>query len=82
MFLGRGDWRQAGCVEEALAYNRPLRTSVAAAHAGPLPARARLLRVRPAPGGDADGGTGDEGTGGRAVLAVVKPAGNSLTSGA
>ncbi len=36
LFLGRGDWRQAGCVEEALAYNRPLRTTVTTSHTGPL----------------------------------------------
>ena len=81
LFVGRGDWRQAGCVEEALAYNRPLRTSVTTAHAGPLPARARLLTVRPAPAGNAEGRARDGGTEGRAVLAVVKPAGNSLASG-
>jgi alpha-mannosidase len=72
LFLGRGDWRQAGCVEEALAYNRPLRTSLTAAHPGTLPPTARLLSVRPRPGDD---------RGGRAVLAVVKPAGNSLAAG-
>ena len=81
LFLGHGDWRQAGCVEEALAYNRPLRTSVTTAHAGPLPARARLLTVRPAPAGNAEGRARDGETEGRAVLAVVKPAGNSLASG-
>jgi hypothetical protein len=81
LFLGHGDWRQAGCVEEALAYNRPLRTTVTTAHAGPLPARARLLTVRPAPAGNAESPARDGGTEGRAVLAVVKPAGNSLASG-
>ncbi len=71
LFLGRGDWRQAGCVEEALAYNRPLRTSLTTAHGGALPSSARLLTVRPRAGQDRRG---------RAVLAVVKPAGNSLAA--
>jgi hypothetical protein len=81
LLLGRGDWRQAGCVEEALAYNRPLRASLATAHPGTLPPSARLFTVRPAPGEDGEGRAGQGGAGGRAVLAVVKPAGNSLAAG-
>jgi hypothetical protein len=81
LLLGRGDWRQAGCVEEALAYNRPLRAGITTAHTGPLPARARLLTVRPAPAADHERRPSDGGAEGRAVLAVVKPAGNSLASG-
>ncbi len=72
LLIGRGDWRQAGCVEEALDYNRPLRTSLAGTHTGALPPSARLLGVRPRASGNGEG---------RAVLAVVKPAGNALAAG-
>ena len=50
LLLGRGDWRQAGCVEEALAYNRPLRAHLSTTRSGPLPSHARLFSVRSADG--------------------------------
>jgi hypothetical protein len=81
LLLGQGDWRQAGCVEEALAYNRPLRTTLTAAHPGTLPPCARLLTVRPRAGEDGEGQAEEGAAPGRAVLAVVKPAGNSLAAG-
>jgi hypothetical protein len=74
LLLGRGDWRQAGCVEEAVAYNRPLRASVTSPHPGPLPPSARLLSVGPRP-------AGGPAALGRAVLAALKPAGNYLAAG-
>jgi hypothetical protein len=79
LLIGRGDWRQAGCVPEALAYNRPLRTSATAAHAGTphagtphagtLPPKARLLTVH-----------SRATTQGLALLAALKPAGNPLAA--
>ncbi|MGH9104263.1 MAG: NEW3 domain-containing protein [Acidimicrobiales bacterium] len=67
LLLARGDWRQAGCVTEALAYNRPLRATLAGPHPGPLPRSARLFSLAPA-GGAGDGGGGGAGDrdGGRA----------------
>ncbi len=67
---GPGDWRQAGCVQEAQAYNRPLIGTYAKPHPGVLPRDARLLGVRQTEGP------------GKAVLAAVKPAGtHSASSG-
>jgi len=68
LVVGPGDWRQAGCVQEAQAYNRPLMGTCAKAHPGVLPPEARLLGVRQTEGP------------GKAVLAAVKPAGNHLAS--
>ena len=72
LVIAKGDWRQARLVEEAQAYNRPLVATVVAPHAGPLPARARLLGLAAA---------GDDGpSSGRALVAALKPAGNDLAS--
>jgi len=68
LVVGPGDWRHAGCVQEAQAYNRPLIGTLADPHPGVLPRSARLLGVRQAEGP------------GRAVLGAVKPAGNHLAS--
>ncbi len=68
LVAGLGDWRQAGCVQEAQAYNRPLIGTYAKPHPGVLPRDARLLGVRQTEGP------------GKAVLAAVKPAGNHLAS--
>ena len=68
LVVGPGDWRDAGCVQEAQAYNRPLIGTLANPHAGVLPRSARLLGVRQAEGP------------GRAVVGAVKPAGNHLAS--
>jgi alpha-mannosidase len=68
LVAGQGDWRQAGCVQEAQAYNRPLIGTCAKPHPGVLPRDARLLGVRQTEGP------------GKAVLAAVKPAGNHLAS--
>ncbi|HUC15358.1 MAG TPA: hypothetical protein VMS00_12970 [Acidimicrobiales bacterium] len=68
LVVGPGDWRHAGCVQEAQAYNRPLIGTLANPHAGILPRSARLLGIRQADGP------------GRAVLGAVKPAGNHLAS--
>jgi alpha-mannosidase len=82
LFVGRGDWRQAGCVEAAHAYNRSLRASLAPSHDGALPPQASLLSIEAgdvaaneAPGGDLSRPPG------RVVLAALKPAGNPLASG-
>jgi len=69
LLLGRGDWRQAGCVEEAQAFNRPLVATLAEPHPGTLPPSARLVQLSQAPEGK-----------GKAVLAVLKPTGNHLAS--
>jgi alpha-mannosidase len=68
LVVGQGDWRDAGCVQEAQAYNRPLTGTLANPHPGVLPRSARLLGVRQAEGP------------GRAVVGAVKPAGNHLAS--
>ncbi len=70
LVVGPGDWRDAGCVAEAQAYNRPLIGTLADPHPGVLPSSARLLGVRQAEGP------------GRAVVGAVKPAGNHLASSA
>jgi hypothetical protein len=74
LLIGRGDWRQAGCVQEALEYNRPLRLTVTGPHPGTLPTTARLLGLRSL---DDD----RPGPRGSAVLAALKPAGNALAAG-
>ena len=66
LMFGRGDWREVGCVNEALDYNRPLRASVVAPHEGALPKSARLL------------GLSKRGGAGEVALAALKPAGNPL----
>lgn len=72
LFFEPGDWRAAGCVEKALAYNRPLRATPCEPHDGPLPTSTRLLGL---------GGRNGKGSGeGRAILAALKPAGNPLAS--
>jgi hypothetical protein len=68
LVVGPGDWRHAGCVQEAQAYNRPLIGTHSKAHAGVLPRDARLLGLRQTEGP------------GKVVLAAVKPAGNHLAS--
>jgi hypothetical protein len=68
LVVGAGDWRQAGCVQEAQAYNRPLTGTLADPHAGVLPRTGRLLGLRQAEGP------------GRAVVGAVKPAANHLAS--
>jgi len=68
LVVGPGDWRDAGCVQEAHAYNRPLIGTLANPHPGVLPRSARLLGVRQAEGP------------GRAIVGAVKPAGNHLAS--
>ncbi len=68
LVVGPGDWRHAGCVAEAQAYNRPLVGTYAKPHPGVLPPTARLLGVHQS-----------EGTG-KAVLGALKPAGNHLAS--
>ena len=74
LLLGRGDWREAGCVEEALAFNRPLRACIADPHPGILPPRARFFAVRPCEQCEEPSHVG-------VVLAALKPAGNPLASG-
>jgi hypothetical protein len=78
LVLGRGDWRQAGVVKEALSYNRPLMATVASAHDGELPATTRLVGLAPGPEtGAGETGAGEVGAG-EVVLAALKPAGNPL----
>ncbi|HTW08313.1 MAG TPA: NEW3 domain-containing protein [Acidimicrobiales bacterium] len=67
LFLGAGDWREAGCVPAAQAYNRALRASASSAQPAPVPGRASLLSL-PSSGR------------GRVVVAALKPAGNPLAS--
>ena len=74
LLLGRGDWRETGCVEEALAYNRPLRASLSDPHPGMLPPRARLFAIGPLEGGERTPHA-------RVVLAALKAAGNPLAAG-
>ena len=95
VLLGQGDWRQIRCVEDALAYNRPLMATLVGPHTGPLPPSARLLSIsQPLPGeargrgAEAHSVTGTTGTDGgspdrpgRVVLAALKPACNPLASG-
>ena len=52
LLLGRGDWREAGCVEQALAFNRPLRARITDPHPGILPPRARFFAIRPCQQGE------------------------------
>ncbi|MGH9107620.1 MAG: NEW3 domain-containing protein [Acidimicrobiales bacterium] len=78
LVLGRWDWRQAGCVEEARSYNRPLRASLAEPHPGSLPATAYLLRVVPRAAKGASGAGSERA--GQVVLGALKPAGNPLAS--
>jgi hypothetical protein len=86
LFLEQGDWREAGCAEKALAWNRPLRAAIAGPGSGQLPQAARLLGLEqlPAgaggPGGAGAGGPGGQGREGRVVLAALKPSGNPLAS--
>ena len=82
LFLGRGDWRQAGCAEAAHTYNRTLRASAVPPHTGALPARASLLRVEPLDdhaSAVVDGGRPPRP--GAVLLAALKPAGTPLASG-
>ncbi len=72
ILLDRGDWRAARCVEEAQAYNRPLRASLVEPHTGPLPPHASLLQVTQRK---------EESGRGTVILATLKPAGNPLASG-
>ncbi len=72
LVVAKGDWRQAGCVEEAQAYNRPMTATMTAPHPGPLPPSARLLGLT----GNGDGNPAS----GRALVAALKPAGNDLAS--
>ncbi len=74
LVLARGDWREAGLVAEAQAYNRPMVATLAAPHPGLLPPRARLFGLSAVP---ARGGGGSAAV----VLAALKPAGNALASG-
>ena len=74
LLLGRGDWREAGCVEQALAFNRPLRATIADPHPGTLPPHARLFAIRPRE-------ECEEPSHVRVVLAALKPAGNPLAAG-
>jgi len=87
LVAGRGDWREAGCVQEALAFNRPLRAVVSAAHAGVLGPTSRLLAVHtsrvassappPSPAAPSPAAPSPAAL----VLAAVKPAGNPLATG-
>jgi alpha-mannosidase len=69
LLLGRGDWRQAGCVEDAQSFNRPLVATAAEPHPGALPPSARLVSLTQSPEGK-----------GKVVLAVLKPTGHHLAS--
>lgn len=92
LVLARGDWREAGIVEEAQAYNRPLVASVEPAHGGPLPPEARLFRVCRAESGGveppalhrveqpAPEGREQPAPQGAVVLSALKPAGNPYAS--
>jgi hypothetical protein len=82
LVLGQGDWRQAGCVEESLAYNRPLRTALSAAHPGPLPATARLfsLRATNSAGESSPNGPSSGQARPAVVIGALKPAGHPLAS--
>jgi alpha-mannosidase len=62
---GPGDWRAAGLVQAALAYNHRLLAVAADAHDGGLPGSASLLAAEPA----------------NVVVTAVKPAGNPLAAG-
>jgi len=75
LVFGRGDWREAGIVEEAQAYNRPLVASATQAHGGRLPREGRLFGISRARG------EGAEGRPGQLVLSALKPAGNPYAAG-
>jgi alpha-mannosidase len=71
---GPGDWRAAGLPAAGQDYNHDLLTVVTGLHAGPLPARARLVGVDPAvpPRGD------DPPQPPAVLLSALKPHGNPL----
>lgn len=88
LVVGAGDWREAGIVAEARAYNRRLRGELVEPHAGPLGRRASFLAVVDAGGRrseEQDGeGAGRESAGrsvGQVVVDVLKPSGHPLASG-
>jgi alpha-mannosidase len=62
---GRGDWRSAGLVNAALAYNHRLLPATCGPHEGGLPGSASLLAVSPP----------------SVVLTALKPTGNPLAAG-
>ena len=76
LLLGRGDWREAGCVEEALAFNRPLRAS----HCRPPPRHAAAARSIVRRSGRPRRMRGTIARP-RWCLAALKPAGNPLAAG-
>ncbi len=79
LLLARGDWREAGIVEAAQAWNRPLVATVTDRHPGPLPATAELLGLRAVGDGAHPGPHASPP--GRPVIGALKPAGNRLAAG-
>lgn len=88
LVVGVGDWRDAGIVAEARAYNRRLRGEVVEPHAGPLGRRASFLRLEDASARLTEEQEGDRNARpvadpavGQVVVDVLKPSGHPLASG-
>jgi alpha-mannosidase len=78
LVAGKGDWRAAGCVGQASAFNTPLQAVSEKAHSGELPRAGTFLELS-TPEGPAAAVSPPPG---QVVLAALKPAGNPLAAGA